>query len=148
MKIKLEIHAPGLDLHHERWNHHVLFMDKVHAHGDRIAACAWTRTTELGRGALYVDKNDWMEIIKGDAWMESSLFPCTHVDGESGRDVVDTAPLGAGFLEMLETFDPEKEVILLVQHHPGDQLSCYLVEPGVAPPEAAADLGVAGTGEG
>ena len=136
MDIALEIHAPGLDLHHERWNHHVLFMDKVHQHADRIAACAWSHHTEYGRGAMYVDADEWMKIIKGDGWTKDVLFPCRRITGDPETDAVDTTALGAGFRHMLADHDPEHEVVLLVQHHPGDQLSCYLVEPDLAPPKA------------
>lgn len=133
MRIKLEIHAPGLDLHQERWNHHVLFMDRVHTHVDRIAACSWQQFTASGRGALFVDADQWMTVIKGDQWTQDVLFPCGYTTAQ--QDDVDTVPLGAGFRQLLSGYDPESETILLVQHHPGDQLSVYLIEPLNAPPD-------------
>lgn len=138
MRIKLEIHAPGLDLHQDRWNHHVLFMDRVHEHSDRISACSWQRYTESGRGALFVDEDQWMTVIKGDQWTEDVLFPCAYTnEAQSG---VDATPLGAGFRQMISSYDPESETILLVQHHPGEQLSCYLIEADIAPPVSFARM--------
>ena len=133
MRIKLEIHVPGLDLHQERWNHHVLFMDRVHDHADRIAACSWKHYSEAGRGSLHVDHEQWMTVIKGDQWTEHQLFPCGYVTED--KTSLDIDPLGAGFREMISDYDPNSEMILLVEHHPGDQLSCYLVEPDIPPPE-------------
>ncbi len=136
MTIKLEIHAPGLDLHHERWNHHVLFMDSVHKHAERVSACAWQTYQEQGRGALFIDKERWMTIIKGDGWTDTTLFPCTHVDARDSEKV-DAGPLRAGFVQMIAEYDPEREAVLLVEHHPGAQLSSYLMGPDLRPPEAA-----------
>lgn len=137
MIIKLEIHAPGLDLHHKRWKHHVMFMDNVHEHATRIAASGWRRFERAGRGALFVDPDHWMTLIKGNKWTEDVLFPCTDIGPEIGSGGVDTTSLRAGFTEMITGYDPEKEVVLLVEHYPGDQLSAYFIEPNVPPPTAA-----------
>lgn len=140
MTIKLEIHAPGLDLHHERWNHHILFMDKVHEHVKRVAACAWHHFETSGRGALFVDRNHWMTVIKDEGWLDDVMFPCRHIAAGSTDSVVDTAPLGAGFDQMIAEYDPDRETILVVEHHPGDQLSSYFIETTPGPPDAYVEL--------
>ena len=137
MDIDLEIHAPGLDLHQERWNNHVLFMDKVHAHIDRLAACAWANYQKEGRGALFVDKQQWMTVIRSDQWKEEEeLFPCHYYAQGQEFDAVDVTLLREGFRGMVEKYDPRKYVVLLVQHHPGEQLSAYLVQSDPPPPKA------------
>lgn len=137
MDIELEIHAPGLDLHQERWNNHVLFMDQVHTHMGRIAACAWAHYEQEGRGALFVDSQQWMKVIRSDQWkQEEGLFPCHFVPLGQRPDPIDITTLRGGFREMVEDYDPEIHVVLLVQHHPGEQLSAYLVQSDPSPPEA------------
>ena len=127
MDIDLEIHVPGLDLHHERWNYHVIFMDEVHKIYKTIGGLAWRAYEEQGRGVLFIDRDQWMKIIRGRWAEEGEEFPCHYVKVGASRDGVDFEMLRGGFTELLKEYDPEKQVVMVVQHHSADLLSCYLL---------------------
>jgi hypothetical protein len=124
--VALEIHSPGLDLDHGRWNNHVMFMDEVHAHASDLARKASEGFRSRGRGTLWIGSAQWMAVIEGSWEKAQNRFPCEYrpitgnMPGEIGR-------LGTGFEEMLTTYDPESQVVLTVLHHPGDLLSAYLL---------------------
>lgn len=126
MDIDLEIHSPGLDLHHKRWNYHVLFMDEVHDEFDRIAARAREGYREHGRGTVFVDKDRWITVIRGEWDREKRTFPCDYIV-PSDADIERFAPLREGFKELVRKYDPEKQVVLTVEHHSAGMLSTYLV---------------------
>lgn len=136
MDVDLEIHAPGLDLHHERWNYHVLFMDEVHAYCERIAALGWDSYQRVGRGTIFVDRKLWMTIIKARWDRDKLLFPCEYVaDGLNLPDSKFSA-LRSGFLQMVEDYDPNKQFVMCVEHHSANLFSSYLLRTSPGPPEA------------
>ncbi len=136
MDVDLEIHAPGLDLHHERWNYHVLFMDEVYAVVDRIAALAWRSYQGHGRGTLFVDRDNWMTIIRARWNREEILFPCEYVT--KGLYVSDSKfhALRDGFAQMVREYDPESQFVMCVEHHSANLLSSYLLRSSTTPPTA------------
>lgn len=125
-EIDLEIHAPGLDLHRDRWNYHVMFMDEVHRNLPTITRAATSHYSEQGRGSLYVGPRQWMEIIEGE-WKASGRFPCDYMRPDEKRDDVDFGPLGDGHRQMMREYKPDSQLILTVLHHPGEMLSAYLI---------------------
>lgn len=126
LTIDLEIHVPGLDLHHERWNYHVMFMDEVHRHHEEIRSLAHEYYESRGRGTVFVDPSQWMQIIQAQ-WTETGTFPCSYVRRSEDPEGLDLGVLGAGFHQMLEEYDPAQQVVLTVLHHPGKLLSTYLI---------------------
>lgn len=124
--VDLEIHAPGLDLHHKHWNYHVMFMDEVHRMNRRIGARSWRGYGEHGRGALFVDRDQWMDVIRRRWAEEGDLFPCHYIKDRAPADDVNLEVLRSGFKEMIREYDPERQVVMVVQHHSADLLSCYL----------------------
>lgn len=132
--VDLEIHAPGLDLHHERWNYHVMFMDEVHENMQRIAAQAWDFYEKQGRGAVFVDQDQWMSVIRNNWEKEGQSFPCHYVRHGDSIAGVDFGILREGFIEMVREYNPETHLVLTVQHHSSDLLSAYLLK---ADPETA-----------
>lgn len=142
MDVDLEIHSPGLDLHHQRWNYHVLFMDEVHDAFDRIAAYGWQSYLEEGRGTIFVDRDDWMAVIRAQWNKDDMLFPCTYIPAEGLSGDEKFIPLGAGFTQLIKEYEPRTQFVMTVEHHSADLLSTYLMrsDPG---PEEAFDSGVA-----
>ncbi len=134
LDIRLEIHAPGLDLHHRRWNYHVMFMDEVHKHFEAVAALAWGHYQKRGRGTLFVSKEQWLEVIKADWMKNGERFPCRYIayGSEPEEHEVDFGSLREGFARMLRDYDPTTHFILSVEHHSAGLLSAYLLwsDPG------------------
>jgi len=140
MDIDLEIHVPGLDLHHERWNYHVLFMDEVHKMYRAIGVIGWQCYKKDGRGVVFVDRDQWMKIIRGKWDEDGEAFPCHYVKGGSAHRDADFEMLRSGFTELVHEYDPEKQVVMVVQHHSADLLSCYLLRfDGITTSELAKD---------
>ena len=136
MDVDLEIHSPGLDLHHQRWNYHVLFMDEVHDAFDRIAAFGWKSYLDEGRGTIFVDRDDWMAVIRAQWDKDKMLFPCKYVPAAGASGAEKFSPLRAGFEQLLEGYDPETQFVLTVEHHSAELLSTYLMRSDPGPKEA------------
>lgn len=136
MDVDLEIHSPGLDLHHRRWNYHVLFMDEVHDAYDRIAAFGWQSYLDVGRGTIFVNRDHWMTVISAKWSPSEMLFPCTFIAAGEATADGKLGPLRAGFRELIEKYDPETQFVLTVEHHSADLLSCYLMRSDPGPKEA------------
>ena len=135
MDVDLEIHAPGLDPHHERWNYHVLFMDEVHAELSLIAERAREGYKKKGRGTVFVDKDQWMTIIRGE-WNRSDVtFPCEFVSPDEDGVHKKFSALQDGFVQLIQQYNPENQVVLTVEHHGAGLLSTYLIR---SDPEDAA----------
>lgn len=126
MDVDLEIHSPGLNLHHRRWNYHVLFMDKVHENLDRIVDCAKDYYREHGRGTMFVNRSHWMTVIKDEWNREETVFPCTYKTNRSAASE-EFGSLRRGFQEMIEEYDPETQLVLTVEHRSVGMLSSYLI---------------------
>lgn len=125
--VDLEIHSPGLNLHHERWNYHVMFMDEVHRHARDLAAFARASYERLGRGSIYIGQEQWMAIIEG-GWQElTKSFPCEYLTSDQPWPDSPQKRLGDGHRQMIETYDPATQLVLTVLHHPGELLSAYLL---------------------
>jgi hypothetical protein len=127
--VDLEIHSPGLDLNHGRWNNHVMFMDEVHNHALDLARRADDGFKKRGRGTIWIGSAQWMAVIEGSWENAERRFPCDY------RPITGNMPgeierLGAGFEEMLTTYDPAMQLVLTVLHHPGELLSAYLLRLG------------------
>lgn len=140
MDVDLEIHAPGLDLHHQRWNYHVLFMDEVHKNVSRIAAYGWKCHLEHGRGTIFVDREKWMTVIR-DRWNHDEiLFPCSYV--ASGTESPDSifSKLRSGFKQLVDEYNAENQFVLTVEHHSADLLSSYLMSSDPGPRAAYQEL--------
>ena len=136
MDVDLEIHSPGLDLHHRRWNYHVLFMDEVHDAFDRIAVFGWRNFVDRGRGTIFVDRDNWMKVIRAAWSVEDMPFPCEYVGAEEASQEDKFFPLRMGFKELIDKYDPEKQFVLTVEHHSADLLSTYLMRSDPGPKEA------------
>ena len=130
MDVDLEIHAPGLDLHHERWNYHVLFMDEVHAEIDLIAERARAGHRNQGRGTVFVSKDQWMTIIRGEWDRDEVTFPCRFLAPLEDSVVEQFSALKDGFVQLVHEYDPAKQVVLTVEHHSAGLLSTYLINFG------------------
>jgi hypothetical protein len=125
--VDLEIHAPGLNLHHERWNHHVLFMDEVHRHARELARFARSRYESGGRGSVFIDPDQWMEIIEGGWEKRSTTLPCSYIAASQTWPGTYRGRLGRGHEQMMAEYDPNDQFVLTVLHHPGELLSAYLL---------------------
>lgn len=136
MDVDLEIHSPGLDLHHQRWNNHVLFMDEVHEAFDRIASFGWKCYLESGRGTIFVDRDNWMAVIRARWDKDEMLFPCEYLPASTSSIDAKLSPLRAGFRQLVEEYDPETQFVLTVEHHSADLLSTYLMRSDPGPKEA------------
>ena len=133
MKTPLEIHMPGLDLDTKRWNYHTIFMTEVHANLARVGARAYEEYRRSGRGAFFADAEQWLLIVKRQFNAVKEPFPLSYFPAERVRQEVDFGPLQQGFANLLDTYDAEREFNLVVNHHPGDVLSCYLIAPEPGP---------------
>lgn len=131
--IALEIHSPGLDLHSSRWNLHTLFLQEIEEMYERVAAEGWKQYREHGRGTLVVDQDQWLEVLRSD--LEDKSFPCSYLSGEAATQTMEFGPFRRGFHQLLEDYDPNREVVLSVHHHPGDMVSCYLFASDPTPKE-------------
>ncbi len=136
MDVDLEIHSPGLDLHHRRWNYHVLFMDEVHDAFDRIASFGWQSYLAEGRGTIFVDRDHWMTVISAQWSQDEMLFPCRYISATLAFDKAKFLPLRSGFRQLVEQYDPETQFVLTVEHHSADLLSTYLMRSDPGPKEA------------
>lgn len=136
MEVDLEIHAPGLDLHHERWNYHVMFMDEVHQAYDRLAALAWESYKRHGPGCIYVDRDRWMTVIRARWDRDEMLFPCQYVTNEVHLPDSRFGALREGFRQMVKEYDARKQFVLCVEHHSANLLSAYLLRSLPTPPDA------------
>lgn len=136
LDIILEIHAPGLNLHSSRWNFHALFLEEIEDHFEHVAAIAWSHYLKGGRGTLFIDDDQWMELIRRDWTNDGESLPSVYLsEDEELLEQMNFGPLGPGFLEMLKRYVPEEQVILSVRHRPGDMVSCYLFTSNPTPPE-------------
>lgn len=135
IEIELEIHSPGLNLHSSRWHLHTLFLQEVESIYEHVAAEAWKQHEAHGRGTLSVDQEHWMEILRGEWHLEKKPFPSAYLSADMTIEEMDLGALRRGFRQMLDDYDPEKEVVLSVHHHPGDMVSCYLFTGEPTPPE-------------
>ena len=140
--IQLEIHSPGLNLHSSRWNLHTLFLQEIESIYERVAAEGWKQYREKGRGTLTVDQEQWMDVLRG-GWHEEA-FPCSYLTGESSVNTMDFGVLRRGFRQLIDDYNPSREVVLAVHHHPGDMVSCYLFESDPTPEECYARLSAGG----
>lgn len=140
MDVDLEIHAPGLDLHHQRWNYHVLFMDEVHDAFSRIASFGWQCYQEMGRGTIFVNRDNWMAVIRAQWDKEEMLFPCEYISAANTSDDEKFSPLRGGFRQLVDEYEPETQFVLTVEHHSADLLSTYLMRSDPGPKEAYQDV--------
>lgn len=133
-----EIHAPGLDLNQDRMTKHRLFMGVVHDQLDRIGAFAWKHFEKEGRGAVFVNKRQWMEAIREKNWdrAREEILPFAYAKDGAASVGLDVDVLGKGYAEMLSAYDAETSLVLLVQHPPGEMLSAYLLLPTLSPQQA------------
>lgn len=126
LEVLAEIHVPGLDLFPRRWNHHLILFQEIHDHIDDVRACARTGYASHGRGCVNVSVEDWRKIVK-ELWLKEDVaFPCSYRYAE---DLVNFGLLTEGFQSLLRGYDPDREFVLTVHHHPGDLLSAYLIQP-------------------
>ncbi|MGI9174978.1 MAG: hypothetical protein ACR2GR_06635 [Rhodothermales bacterium] len=132
MDVELELHAPGLDMNQSRWTHHLIFMQEVHERKHEITAISWEHYQSKGRGSLFVDRKQWMDVIRDTMLEESMPFPCSYVTEAEAASRFDFNVLTDGFVQVLHQYDPETRFVLTVEHHPEGLLSTYLVvtEPG------------------
>jgi hypothetical protein len=136
MDVDLELHAPGLDLEPERWNMHIVFMQSVHDRIRFLSALAWSNFNSAGKGTLYIGKEAWMEVIRGhDSTIDH--FPCDYIGLDQVHQIDHVDRLGKGYQVMLEEYDPEKQLVLTVQHHKADITSAYLIRPSLPPVKAS-----------
>lgn len=136
MDVDIEIHAPGLDLHHQRWNYHVMFMDEVHKAFLRIAALGWQCFLKEGRGTIFVDRKSWMTVIRAQWKTTEMLFPSRYVPAAEISSEDRLVPLRAGFRQLVEEYEPETHIILTVEHHSANLMSSYLMRSEPGPKEA------------
>jgi hypothetical protein len=130
MDVTLEIHVPGLDMQQTRWTHHLLFMQEVHHKAGVIAAQARANFLAHGRGTLHVSRAQWMQVMR-NAIVEDhdGKLPHTYLGSDDANLRCDFGILASGFSEMLRRYDPEREFVLTVEHHPTGLLSCYVIDP-------------------
>ena len=133
MKMLLEIHMPGLDLDAKRWNYHTIFMTELHANVGAVGARAYAEYQALGRGVLFADAEQWLQVVKRSLDVVKSSFPLRYVPREQILKEVDYGVLQGGIVQLLDGYDPEEQFLLLVNHHPGDVQSCYLIAPEPGP---------------
>lgn len=135
LEMKLEVHRPGLDLDPKRWNYHTIFMAEIHANVGRVAVQAYEGFLREGRGGLFVDAAQWLRVVKHQFSAASDGLPISYLPAEALAARVDFGSLQTGVEALLRTYDPAEGFVLVVYHHPGDTLSCYVASlvPG---PEA------------
>ena len=124
---------PGLDLDTKRWNYHTIFMTELHANLAAVGTRAYVGYKQGGRGAFFADVEQWLQVVKRRFDAVESPFPVSYLPQQAIQDRVDFGPLQQGFLHLLETYDPECQFLVVVTHHPGDVLSCYLIAPETGP---------------
>ena len=127
MDIEMELHVPGLDLDQSRWTRHLIFMDEVHDKIYILGASAWEFYQAHGRGTLFVSKEKWMEVVRAAMAESQEFFPCDYIQIDGLPDGFDFAYFRGGFEAMVESYDPEEEFVLTVEHHPGGSLATYLI---------------------
>lgn len=134
LEILREIHAPGLDLNEQRLQKHRIFMDLMHEIVDSVAAWGWAHYLQEGRGALYVNPDEWFEMISRSpgSSQEANLNSFYYLPLGHRHKRKDVERLGAGYPEMLAEYDPVTMLVLVVNHE-SDFLSCYLAKPTLAP---------------
>jgi hypothetical protein len=150
LNVRREIHAPGLDMHEERINMHRIFQYVVHDQIVRIGAFAWKHYEKQGRGAVFVNERQWREAIREQHWERAGdeIVPFAFVADGAAAVGVDLAPLGKGYEEMVKQYDPEREIVLVVQHPPGDLISAYLIVAVPPPKEACERINELASGAG
>lgn len=137
MDIALEIHSPGLNLHKNRMNMHRLFMSMVHECIEKLSEAAFERYQRDGRGVVYVSARQWMLIVKEGHWPvdDKDCLEVDYIRQSEHREGVQEQRLRGGYAELVEEYEPEKEFVLLVNHHPGELLSAYLLNVVPGPEE-------------
>lgn len=133
MEVKLEVHLPGLDLDAKRWNYHTIFMTEVHDNLARVATQAYEGFQREGRGTLFADAAQWLRVVKRQFNTVQGDFPTSYLPADVVLAQVDFGVLQQGFVSLLRDYDPEHLFVLVVNHHPGDLLSCYVVAPQPGP---------------
>ncbi len=130
-----EIHVPGLDLNQKLWTYHTIFMSEMHANLTGVSIRGYEGYSTQGRGALFADADQWLRVVKRQFDAVKGDVPLSYLPAEEVLARVDFGILQVGFKEMLNSYDPDRQFVLTVQHHPGDLLSGYLVTPLPYPAE-------------
>lgn len=128
MDVVIEMHAPGLDLHDTRWNYHFIFMKEVHDRFASVVHCAQDSHEHHGRGTVSISRDQWLDFLRDSMNDRELLFPCSYVQADEARSRFDFGRTSAGFRQILEEYDPERQLVLTVEHYLGKQLSCYMID--------------------
>lgn len=119
---------------------HTLFLQEVESSYEHVAAAAWKGYNEAGRGSVFVHHGEWMNVIRKDWDNSEEAFPHEYVPFGETIKQMELGPLNHGLLQILAEYNPEKQVVLCVRHHPGKTFGAYLISSEPGPREAFAAM--------
>ena len=138
VRVLRTVHAPGIGLDRTRTMSHRMFLEAVEGRSLAVAAEAWKSFLEHGRCALFVCEDQWMDLVTDTNSAET--FPCGHIRLGTLVPGSDDPFLTSGLAQMLSTYDPELDVILVGQHRKGAFFSAYWLRTGSPPPVAFSEM--------
>ena len=128
MTVDAEIHVPGLDMFANRWTYHLMFMEEVHAKVREITVQATQGEAEHGRGAVYVNRQQWITVVKNAVERSADPFDCSYLSRTEAKKLCPQIACG-GVEDLIKNYDIQRQFILMVEHFPGGSLSVYVITP-------------------